>query len=162
MPVLPDTYEWLGVYEMGVWLVDAFVQRELPMPTDDLSWKALSAMRSDALAMFHERDHDTPLAVWRMRFADAASAQAMLELAAWPESIEARRDDRDVILLASAAVEERALLADSALPVHTHDQRREAAERERAGRRARRSPGHERFAPPALNHSRHEHRNQRS
>jgi hypothetical protein len=92
--------------------VDDALQRTLPVPTDDLSWKVLSAMRSDTLALFHERDHDTPLAVWRMRFADAASAQAMLELAAWPESIEARRDDRDVILLASAAVEDRALLAD--------------------------------------------------
>lgn len=110
-PLAPERYESLGALSMGMWLVDAFVQRTLPAPTHDLSQRVLSALRSDVLTLLYDREADATAACWRMRFADVASASAMSTLAPWPAHVAVRVEGRDVFFTASPSADTRAALA---------------------------------------------------
>ena len=99
-PMLAQRFAPVAVLRLGAWLVDASIQRFREAPRVDLSWSVLQDLEGDILSLYHDADTDSPVAIWRLRFADAASAQAMEELtAAWPPEIQSHVAGSDGILL---------------------------------------------------------------
>ncbi len=99
-PMLAQRFAPVAVLRLGAWLIDASVQRFREAPRVDLSWSVLQDLEGDILSLYHDADTDSPVAIWRLRFADAASAQAMEELTAdWPPEIQRHVAGSDMILL---------------------------------------------------------------
>lgn len=103
VPSLPERYEPVGAGQYGNWLVDACIQRFRNEPSQDLSWDVLRRMEGDVVSLYHDRETDSALAVWRLRFSDSSAAQAVRAIASWEPAVQVHVEGADAILLAVAA-----------------------------------------------------------
>ena len=115
LPVLPERLAPIGADRLGAWVLGVFLERLLGAPADatraSLLAAAPTALRADSFTFFSDMTTDETAACWRLRFTSADVALALLaEIrgAARPTWI-AWVDDRDLVILASANAQTRAL-----------------------------------------------------
>ena len=119
MPDLPEAeYTPMGYDRLGAWVLEVFLRRLAFKATLPQAWqeralliRAPTQLRADSFTFFAGKTSGETVSCWRMRFASDEMASAVLSLlreargfpwAVW-------KVDRDVVVLASASSEIRAL-----------------------------------------------------
>lgn len=102
VPLLPEAYELIYADRLGAWGVEAFLWRLSGGHPEARTWPRF--LRADTLSVQFEAPTDSLMAVWRLRFADEASARSTRDLVAAraPErGLQVWGRGRDVILAAA-------------------------------------------------------------